>query len=116
MPTAAKTNMPIHQPRPWRRRNVSLVNRAYSRDPRERIASISGVLSDRTHWQLSQEAAIAAIEAGTDEFYVEGTGGAVKLVVLTHGGQKYLQSERELTHPDDLLTLCASGRARTAVL
>lgn len=92
--------------RPYRRRAVSLVNRAYSSDPRERVATIGGVHSDRTHWKLSQEAAIALIEAGTDEFYVAAATGAVKLVVLNHGGQKYLQTEREKTHPDDLLTLC----------
>jgi len=91
--------------RPYRRRIVSTVSRAYSRDPFERVEAIGGVNSDRTRWKLSQAAAIAAIEAGTDEFIVNATDCEVKLIVLTHGGQKYLRSEREKTHPDDLLSL-----------
>ena len=91
--------------RPYRRRAVSSVNRAYSRDPLERIEAIGGVNSDHTRWKLSQTAAIAAIEAGTDEFFVNATDCEVKLIVLTQGGQKYLKTEREKTHPDDLLSL-----------
>jgi hypothetical protein len=91
--------------RPYRRRAVSSVTRAYSHDPLERIETIGGVNSDHTRWTLSQAAATAAIEAGTDEFFVNASGQPVKLIVLTHQGQKYLKSEREKTHPDDLLTL-----------
>ena len=91
--------------RPHRRRAVSFVSRAYSSDPLERIETIGGVNPDHTHWKMSQAAAIAAIEAGTDEFYVKVSEVPVKLVVLNHGGQKYLQSERETTHRDDLLSI-----------
>jgi hypothetical protein len=91
--------------RPYRRRAVSSIHRAYSHDPLERIEAIGGVNSDHTRWQLSQPAAIAAIEAGTDEFFVDAPRGPVKLVVLTREGQKYLQTEREKSHPDDLLNL-----------
>lgn len=93
--------------RPYRRRAVSSVIRAYSHDPHECIETIGGVNSDHTRWKLSQAAAIAAIEAGTDEFFVNVTSGPVKLIVLTHDGQKYLKSEREKTHPDDLLNVLA---------
>jgi len=91
--------------RPYRRRAISYVNRAYSHDPRERVETIGGINSDQTRWKLSQAAAIAAIESGTDEFYVGSSDAPVKLVVFTHGGQKYLQTEREKTHPDELLSL-----------
>ncbi|MSU49176.1 MAG: DUF3892 domain-containing protein [Opitutus sp.] len=91
--------------RPYRRRAVLSVSRAYSHDPLERIETIGGVNSDQTRWKLTQTAAIAAIESGTDEFFVNAGEGPVKLVVLTHRGQKYLKTEREKTHPDDLLTL-----------
>ena len=93
--------------RPYRRRVVSSVNRAYSRDPHERIEAIGGVNPDHTHWKLSQSAAIAAIEAGTDEFFVVAGGEPVKLVVVTYRGEKYLETEREKTRPDDLLDLIA---------
>ncbi len=89
-------------------RSVSSVNRAYSRDPLERIESIAGVNSDRTQWKYSQAAAIARIEAGTDAFFIKTGAHTVKLVVVAHKGEKYLQSEREKTHPDDLLHLTVS--------
>jgi hypothetical protein len=91
--------------RPYRRRAVSQVSRAYSSDPLERIEFIGGENSDRTRWKLSQAAAISAIEAGTDEFFIKTSDAVVKLVVFQRGGQKYLQTEREKTHPDELLSL-----------
>ncbi len=81
--------------RPYRRRAVSSVCRAHSRDPLECIETISGVNSDHTRWKLSQPAAIAAIEAGTDEFFLTENGRTVELVVLTHEGQKYLSPKHE---------------------
>lgn len=96
------------------RRTVSTVNRAYSSDPLERIESISGVNSDRTRWSFSQAAAIARIEAGTDAFSIKTGDQVVKVVVHVHRGEKYLQSEREKTHPDDLLNLTVARAASTA--
>lgn len=93
--------------RPYRRRAIFFVNRAYSHDPHERVETIGGINSDQTRWKLSQSAAIAAIEAGTDEFYVGTSEEPVKVIVHSHGGQKYLQTEREKTHPDELLSLPA---------
>lgn len=93
--------------RPYRRRTVSTVTRAYSRDPLERVDSVGGINSDLTRWKLSQAAAIALIEAGTDELFIRSGDQLIKLVVVTSGGEKYLQSEREKTHPDDLLYLGA---------
>jgi hypothetical protein len=83
--------------RPYRRRAVSSVCRAYSSDPLERIETIGGVNPDQTRWKLSQPAAIAAIEAGTDEFFITENGCAVELIVVAHAGQKYLSPRHE--HP-----------------
>ena len=99
------------------RRTVSIVNRAYSRDPLERIESISGINSDRTRWSFSQAAAVARIEAGTDAFTINAGDQVVRVVVHAHRGEKYLQSEREKTHPDDLIHLTvaqATDEAATA--
>jgi hypothetical protein len=90
---------------PYRRRAVTFANRAYSRDPFERIEKIGGVNSDHTRWALSQTDAIAAIEAGTDEFFMATGDRSVKLIVVSHQGEKYLNTERVKTHPDDLLSL-----------
>jgi hypothetical protein len=90
---------------PHNRRAVTFVNRAYSHDPLEQIENVGGINSNHTRWKLSQAAAISAIEAGTDEFFVNTEGGPIKLIVLTHQGQKYLKTGREKTHPGDLLSL-----------
>lgn len=95
--------------RPFRR-SVSRVVRAYSHDPLDRIAEISGTNADHSRWSLSQAAAITSIEAGTAEFVFQAQDQMVRLTVLTRGGEKYLQSEREKTHPDDLLYVLARGR------
>ncbi len=91
--------------RPYRRRAVSSFTPAYSHDPLERIDSIAGVNSDRSRWSLTQTAAIGLIEAGTDEFFVTAEGQPVKLAVLLVRDQKYLGTEREKSHPDDLMNL-----------
>jgi hypothetical protein len=93
--------------RPFRRRAVAFIRRAYSHDPHERIEAIGGMNSDQSRWSLSQAAAISAIEAGTDEFFMTTTERPVKVVVATLAGQKYLKTDREKTHPDDLLNLPA---------
>lgn len=97
--------------KPFRRRVISTVGRAYSRDPLERVASIGGTNSDHTRWSFSQPAAIALIESGTDEFFFHAGDQTVRVVVLTHRGEKYLQSEREETHPDDLLNVAIAAES-----
>ena len=109
--TGPNTNQRFLMARLRHQRAVSSVNRAYSRDPLERIESIGGVNADRTQWKYSQAAAIARIEAGTDAFFIKTGAHTVKLVVLAHKGEKYLQSEREETHPDDLLHLMVNQGA-----
>jgi len=94
----------ISMVRPYRRRAVSIVHRADSHDPLERIEDIGGVNSDRTRWSLSQAAAIAA---GTDGLFVKKDGTVIRLIVLTQGGRKQLRTDRAQTNPEDLLTLLA---------
>jgi hypothetical protein len=48
-----------------------------------------------------------AIESRQTEFFVATAERNVRIVVASHAGQKYLQTEREKTHPDDLLSLLA---------
>lgn len=91
--------------RPYRIRTVLSVSRAYSHDPLERIDAIAGVNPDRSRWSLSQTAAIAAIEARTDEFVVQEGDQALKLIVVQHKGQKYLAPEVANPTPDALLAL-----------
>jgi hypothetical protein len=94
--------------RPIQRRTVTFVQKAYSSDPHERIDSIGGINSDKSRWKLSQPAAIAAIEAGLDEFFVATPERVVKVVVMSHAGQKYLKTEIDGKTPECLLALPSS--------
>lgn len=89
-------------------RTVSFVQKAYSYDPHERIESISGFNADKSRWKFSQPAAIAAIESGLDEFFVSTPERLVKIVVMSHSGQKYLKTELDGKGPDCLLALPSS--------
>ena len=94
--------------RPIQRRTITFVQKAYSYDPHERIDSIGGLNSDKSRWKLSQEAAIAAIEGGLDEFFVTAPDRMVKVIVMNYAGQKYLKTEADSKAPDFLLALPSS--------
>ncbi len=94
--------------RPVHRRTVSFAQKAYSYDPHERIELIGGVNADKSRWRMSQQAAITAIEAGTDEFVVVTKDRTVKVGVFAFGGQKYLKADGGGKDPDSLLALPSS--------
>lgn len=75
-------------------------------NPHERIRSIGGINSDRTRWRLSQEEAIEGIENGKWQFYVTAGGHSVWVIVATSAeGHKYLKTENDGLHPNNLLSL-----------
>lgn len=94
--------------RPVQRRTVTFVQKAYSLDPYERVDSIGGINSDKSRWRLSQQAAIAAIEAGQEEFFIAAPDRVVKVVVTSHAGQKYLKTDSEGPGRDSLMNLPSS--------
>ena len=74
---------------------VKCVNKLERQNPWERILNIGGVNPDGQRWKLSQQAAIAAIEANTyGEFYVERPrGDRVKVIVaVSQWGNKYIKT------------------------
>jgi hypothetical protein len=87
------------------RRIVSFAHKAYSHDPHEHIDSVGGFNSDKSRWRLSQVAVIDAIETGLSEFIVLTKDRSTKVVVITHGGQKYLKTELDAKTPETLLAL-----------
>jgi hypothetical protein len=84
---------------------VECVNKTDRYDPHERIQYIGGRNADGTRWKLSQEDAIAGIESGKWDFYVNVAGQAVSVIVATRLGRKYLKTVADGEQPNNLLSL-----------
>jgi len=76
-------------------------------NPHERIKNVGGVNSDRTRWQLAQEAAIQGIEDERWSFFVSRPAGdTVAVIVATSAyGNKYLKTSADGDQPNNLLSL-----------
>jgi len=76
-------------------------------DPDNRITRIGGVLKGEP-WSLSQAEAIARIESGTHKFWVSVGGISSWIVVATSSsGNKYIKTNIDREHPENLLRLPA---------
>ena len=76
-------------------------------DPDNRITRIGGVLKGEP-WSLSQAEAIARIESGTHKFWVSVGGISSWVVVATSSsGNKYIKTNIDTEHPENLLRLPA---------
>ena len=85
---------------------IQCINKTYRPDAHDRIHSIGGTHPDGTRWKLSQLDAIRGTENGTYKFYVAVPGASpVWVVVATHNGNKYIKTEADALHPNNLLAL-----------
>ena len=84
---------------------VECINKTNRSDPHERIQNVGGVNSDGTRWKLSVAEAIAGIETDKWKFWTAGGGKSVWIVIATHNGHKYLKTEADGIHPNNLLAL-----------
>ncbi len=83
---------------------VQCINKTHRTNPHERISHIGGI-DGGTRWKLTQPDAIDGIESGKWSFYVMEGGRTVDVIVATHNGHKYLKTENDGVHPDNLLSL-----------
>lgn len=85
---------------------VKCINKSDRDNPHERILNIGGTNQDGTPWKLSQQAAIDGIEGGKWQFYVSVGGRSVWVIVAVSAqGHKYLKTEADGEHPNNLLSL-----------
>jgi hypothetical protein len=88
------------------RYEVLCINKSDRLNPHERIVNIGGRNGDGTSWKISQPDAIQGIESGKWSFFVRRGGREVNVVVATSRyGNKYLKTEPDGEHPDNLLAL-----------
>jgi hypothetical protein len=88
------------------RHEISCINKTDRYDPHDRIRSVGGRNGDGTRWKLSQPEAITGIEEGKWSFYVRMNGRNVDVIVaVSRYGNKYLKTEADGEHPNNLLSL-----------
>lgn len=98
----------LQRPRLARRRlrRVQALENCDRTNPHERITHIGGRNGDGTAWKITQQEAITGVESSKWFFYVRRGGSMVNVIVSTSRfGNKYLKTENDGEHPDNLLSL-----------
>jgi uncharacterized protein DUF3892 len=81
-------------------REVTCTNKRDRQNPHERTQAIGGA-----GWKHSESAAIRRIQAGVESYFVTKVGRKARVIVATHLGREYLQTEADAVTPDNLLAL-----------
>jgi hypothetical protein len=85
---------------------IQCIKKSNRPDPHERITHIGGVYPNGVPWKFTQEEAIQGIEAKQYAFYASVQGKSVWVVVaISRYGHKYLKTEADGEHPNNLLNL-----------
>lgn len=83
---------------------IQCINKTDRYSAYDRISHVGG--STPTRWKLTQQQAITAIESGEWQFFVRVAGQSVWVVVArSAAGNKYLKTQNDGEHPNNLLSL-----------
>ena len=84
---------------------IRCINKSDRMNAHERIKNVGGFENGKP-WKLPESDAIAGIESGKWRFFVNVNGKSVWVVIaLSRYGHKYLKTEADGEHPNNLLSL-----------
>jgi hypothetical protein len=84
---------------------ITCISKSNQSGAHERIVQIGG-LANGARWKMSQQDAIAAVESGRRQLFINTGGKTVWIIVATSQfGHKYLKTQNDGEQPDTLLSL-----------
>jgi hypothetical protein len=84
---------------------ITCINKSDRYNPHELILNVGGVYEGQP-WKINQQSAVANIESGEWKFYVSVNGKSVWVIVaVSQYGNKYIKTESDGDHPNNLLSL-----------
>ena len=85
-------------------KQVTCITKREHHNPHERIVGIGGV-DQGTRWWRAEDDAIRDVDRNPNSYHVSVNGKAVRVIVATHNGRKYLKTEADGYAPNNLLSL-----------